>query len=137
MLSKLKCFFLKNRQFFSFFIFGIITTVVNFTVYFSLQNFACLSATVSNIIAWIASVIVAFVTNKIFVFKSNDWSWKATVSESLRFFGSRVMTGVLETAGIYITVDFLHLDGNIMKWLIGILVVLCNYLTGKIFVFRK
>ena len=118
-------------------IFGIITTVVNFTVYFSLQNFACLSATVSNIIAWIASVIVAFVTNKIFVFKSNDWSWKATVSESLRFFGSRVMTGVLETAGIYITVDFLHLDGNIMKWLIGILVVLCNYLTGKIFVFRK
>ena len=120
-----------------YFLFGIFTTLANFLVYFPLLNIVGLSATVSNAIAWITAVIVAFVTNKPFVFESHDWSLKVVVPEFVKFVGCRISTGVLETLVLAVTVDWLNWDGNIWKLLISVLVVLINYIGSKLIVFRK
>ena len=126
----------KHRDIISYLFFGVLTTLVNYALYFSLYNLLEISGAVSNIISWSAAVIFAFLTNKLFVFQSKDWSSATVISELTKFVGCRVGSGLLETAIIFITVDVLSFNGNLMKILTGILVVIINYFSSKKIVFK-
>ena len=65
----------------SYLFFGVLTTAVNYVVYLPCYNVLGLSAAVSNMIAWVVAVAFAYLTNKPFVFKSHDWSWKTVGPE--------------------------------------------------------
>ena len=117
--------------------FGVLTTVVNYLIYLPCYNMLHLSASVSNVIAWIFAVVFAYLTNKPFVFRSHDWSAKTVIPEFGKFVGGRVASGLMETAIIFLTVDLLHWDGNIMKLVTSVLVVILNYITSKFIAFRK
>ena len=121
----------------SYLFFGGLTTLVNFLVYFPLHNWLSLLATFSNVIAWAVAVAFAYVTNKPFVFRSHDWSWKCVGPELAKFVSCRIGSGLLETAAIFLTVDLLHWNGNIMKLVTSVLVVILNYIGSKLLVFRK
>ena len=118
-------------------VFGVLTTAVNYIVYLPCYNLLGLSATVSNVIAWVVAVVFAYLTNKPFVFRSYDWSAKTVVPELTKFVGSRIASGALETGIIFVTVDCLLWNGNIMKLVTSILVVILNYVASKLLVFRK
>ena len=117
--------------------FGVLTTAVNYAVYLPCYNLLGFSATASNVIAWVIAVIFAYLTNKPFVFHSRDWSAKTVFPELTKFVGSRIMSGGLETLIIFITVDCLLWNGNLMKLVTGVLVVILNYVASKLLVFRK
>ena len=91
----------------------------------------------SNAIAWVAAVAFAYVTNKPFVFKSHDWSVKTVIPELTKFVSCRVGSGLLETAIIFALVDWLGLNGNVIKLATSVLVVILNYIASKLLVFRK
>lgn len=137
MIKKIKALLRKYYDVVSYLFFGVLTTVVNYVVYLPCYNYFALSATVSNVIAWVAAVAFAFLTNKPFVFKSHDWSWKTLWPELTKFVGCRVGSGALETAIIFVTVDLLQLNGNVMKLIVSVLVVILNYFGSKFLVFRK
>lgn len=118
-------------------VFGVVTTVVNWLVYYPLFNFAGISATVSNVIAWAVSVAVAFVTNKPFVFHSYNWEPKVVFPELAKFVGTRVGSGLLESAVLGVTVDLLGWNGNIWKIIVSVAVVIINYVGSKLLVFKK
>lgn len=118
-------------------IFGVLTTVVNYLVYLPLYNVAQWSATLSNAVAWFFAVAFAFLTNKPFVFKSNDWSVKTVFSEAVKFVGCRVGSGLMETAFIFLLVDVMTLNGNVIKLMLSIAVVILNYFASKLLVFKK
>jgi putative flippase GtrA len=117
--------------------FGVLTTVVNWLVYFPLYNWAEVSATVSTVIAWVVAVAFAYLTNKPFVFRSHDWSWKAVKPELAKFLGCRIGSGVMEVFVMWLTVEVLFWNGNLMKILVSMLVVILNYVGSKLLVFRK
>ena len=108
-------FYRKHKAFILYFSLGILTTISNYAVYLPLYNFCNISATLSNFIAWIVSVFVAFFTNKPFVFESHNWSKDVLLPEMLRFFGCRVSTLLVESLSILFLVDIFELDGNITK----------------------
>ncbi len=137
MKSKLSALLKKYRDILSYLFFGVLTTGVTYIVYFPLYNFAGLSASVSNVFAWAASVTFAFLTNKPFVFHSHDWSAKTVVPELGKFVGCRVASGAAETGLLLLTVDVLGWNGNWMKLLTSVLVVLANYAASKLLVFHK
>lgn len=137
MLSRLKEFYMRHREVVRYIFFGGLTTLVNYLVYFPLYNLFHVSATASTAISWVVAVLFAFVTNKPLVFESKDWSAKTVIPEFIKFVGSRVASGALETAAIWLTVDVLLWNGNLMKILLSVVVVILNYLTSKLFAFRK
>lgn len=118
-------------------IFGVLTTVVNYLVYLPVYNLLGLSAAVSNMLAWVAAVAFAFVTNKPFVFRSHDWSAKTVVPELTKFVSCRIASGAAETVILLLAVDILGWNGNIWKLLTQVLVVVMNYFASKFLVFRK
>lgn len=121
----------------SYLFFGVLTTVVNYVVYLPCYNVLGMTATVSNVIAWAAAVAFAYLTNKPFVFKSRDWSLKTVVPELAKFVGCRIGSGAMETAVIFLTVDLLRWNGNVMKLITSVLVVIINYVASKLVVFKK
>lgn len=127
----------KYREVISYLFFGGMTTLVNYIVYLPCYNILHLSGALSNAIAWVAAVAFAYLTNKPFVFKSHDWSAKTVVPELTKFVGCRVGSGLVETAIIFMTVDLLRFNGNIIKILTSILVVILNYVASKLVVFWK
>ena len=137
MIKKIRALVERYWDVLSYLFFGGLTTVVNYIVYLPCYNWLHLSASVSNVIAWVFAVAFAYLTNKPFVFKSYDWSMKTVVPELTKFGGCRVGSGVLETAILFVTVDLLQLNGNIVKLLVSVLVVILNYFCRKLLVFRR
>ena len=137
MMGKLRVLIRKYYDILVYLFFGVLTTVVNYIVYLPCYNLLHLSAAVSNAIAWVAAVAFAYLTNKPFVFKSYDWSAKTVVPELTKFVGSRIASGALETVIIFVTVDLLLWNGNIMKLVTSVLVVVMNYVASKLLVFKK
>jgi len=135
--KKLRNFIEKHWDILSYLFFGGLTTVVSFVSYTLLYQYAGFSATVSNVISWVAAVAFAYVTNKPFVFKSHDWSMKTVLPELGKFVGCRVGSGLLETGLLALTVDILGWNGILMKILASVLVVILNYIGSKWLVFRK
>lgn len=133
----LKEFFNKYRQGILYLFFGVVTTAVNFLVYYPLYNFFGLSATFSDTIAWIVSVLAAFFTNKPFVFQSKDWSLKTVIPEFWKFVLSRAGSGLLEILSIFLLTDVLLLNGNIVKIIVSVAVVILNYIFSRFLVFKK
>ena len=137
MYQKIMNLIKKHWDILSYLFFGGLTTAVNYIVYYPLYNLCGLSATISNAIAWVAAVAFAYLTNKPFVFKSNDWSAKVVLPELTKIVACRIGSGLAETAIIFITVDLANLNGNIMKLITSVLVVILNYVASKLVVFRK
>ena len=135
--QKIKALIFHYYDILVYLVFGVLTTVVNYLVYIPCYNWLGISAGVSNVIAWIVAVIFAFVTNKPFVFKSHDWSAKVLLSEMGKFLGCRVGSGALETGILLVTVDILSWNGNWMKLMTSVLVVILNYVGSKLLVFRE
>ena len=136
-MKKLFSLLKKYEEVISYLFFGGLTTLVNYIVYLPCYNILHLSGALSNAIAWVVAVAFAYVTNKPFVFKSHDWSAKTVVPELTKFVSCRIGSGLLETAIIFVLVDCLRWNGNIIKLLTSVLVVILNYLASKLLVFRK
>ena len=127
----------KYREILVYLVFGVLTTVVNYLVYLPCFNLLQLSASVSNVIAWAAAVVFAYLTNKPFVFRSFDWSMKTVLPELTKFVGTRIGSGGVETLILLLAVDIAGWNGNLWKLLTSILVVVLNYVGSKLLVFRK
>lgn len=137
MVNKLFALIRRHYDVLSYLFFGVLTTAVNYLVYLPCYNLLHISASISNVIAWVAAVAFAFVTNKPFVFQSHDWSASVVLPELTKFVGCRVGSGVLETAILFVTVDCLQWNGNVIKLIVSVLVVILNYFGSKLLVFRK
>lgn len=134
---------LLTREIFLYIVFGVLTTAVNFGVYTVLVHFVGLSITVSNAVAWVAGVLFAFVTNKLFVFESRSFRLGTLVREFLSFVAARAATGVLEIFGVPALVKLgldqtiLGVKGAVSKAVVSVAVIILNYVFSKLLIFRK
>ncbi|MBO1870224.1 GtrA family protein [Lachnoanaerobaculum sp. Marseille-Q4761] len=137
MLDKTIYYIKKYESVLLYLIFGVLTTFVNIVVYYILFNHVLLSNILSNGIAWVAAVIFAFITNKIWVFKSKTLEIEQVIKELIAFFSARLSTGLLDMAIMYVGVDLLKVNSIYSKIISGVVVVILNYIFSKLFIFRK
>ncbi len=136
MLQKISALVQKYRSELIYLVFGVLTTAVNYAVYLPCYHIIR-SAAVSNVIAWVVAVLFAYFTNKPFVFGSHDWSLGVVIPEFLKFVGTRVASGLLETGILVVAVDALHGNSTVWKLITSVLVVVLNYIGSKLLVFRR
>lgn len=135
-MDTLKALYRKYREFLSYVFFGVLTTAVNYLSYLLLAPFFS-TTTIPTAIAWALSVIFAYVTNRIFVFRSQARGLKALAWEILTFFGARLLSGVLDVGIMWIFADTLKLNDKVVKLASNVFVVLFNYVASKLVIFRK
>lgn len=142
-MKKIINLYKKYEEIINYLIVGGLTTLVSLVVKWGLL-FTVLDAKnafqlqLAVIISWIAAVIFAYVTNRIFVFKSKS---KKILKEIISFFGARLLTLGLEMAIMWFFVTLLKLDSDtwVLIWTIvaQVLVIIFNYILSKLFVFKR
>lgn len=142
-MKKIFDLYKKYQEIINYLIVGVLTTIVSIVVKWGLlftvlnpKNAVELQAAV--IISWIAAVTFAYITNRIFVFKSKS---KNILKEVISFFGARILTLLIEMLIMWIFVTLLKLNSNtwVLVWtiVVQILVTIFNYIFSKLFVFKK
>ena len=151
MINKIKLFLKneKNRELLTYLVFGILTTLISWLVYFGLtfllkpENYMDGSGTKkfilngSQLASWVISMLFAFFTNKHYVFKSKEkkaGAWR----EFFQFTSARLVSYFIFDALLYNAFIFmLGIDHRITKIIINVLVVIFNYFASKFVIFRK
>ena len=128
-----------NKEVIMYLIFGVLTTVVSLLVYYGciytfLNPENAVQLQIANIISWIAGVAFAYITNRKFVFESNESNQLKEIS---KFVTSRLATLFLDMILMFIGVTCLHGNDKIVKLISQVLVIIGNYIFSKLFVFKK
>lgn len=127
----------KHKEVILYLIFGVLTTLVNIGVYYIFNDLMHIHYQVSTIIAWILSVLFAFVTNKFYVFESRNKSHKESMKEVFSFFVCRIVSLGFDMVSMFFFFELLKVPSMISKVIANVIVVIANYVFSKVFVFRK
>lgn len=141
-MKRIKELFKKYRELIMYVIIGGCTTLVNWIVYAVLTAVG-VGMTFSNGAAWACAVIFAFFANKLLVFESRSFVPATVIKEAVKFVGSRVLTGLIEIflpsvlykAGL--DMDIIGIEGAAAKLTVSVIVIVLNYVFGKLVVFTK
>ncbi len=136
-MSKTKALLEKYREVISYIFWGVMTTLVNYVVYFICTKALGIEYLISNVIAWFLSVLFAFWVNKVYVFRSYEKDAKTMVREFGTFVSARVLSGVLETGMLALFVETMHFNDSVVKIAASVLVVIINYVLSKLIIFKK
>ena len=168
-MEKIKKLFEKHREIILYLIFGVLTTVVGWAVYFAVlwalkavmglpvddtsSGKYIAAYTAAQIIQWVAAVLFAFFTNRKWVFTDADKNVSVPI-QLVKFSAGRVLTffidylvtlfGAMALAALIPAMTrfaFLGKEWNLAeigaKVLAAVIVIICNYIFSKIFVFKK
>lgn len=125
----------KYRDVIPYLVFGILTTIVNIVAYWLCAHPLHLGIMVSTVIAWVLSVLFAYVTNRKWVFHS-EAAGVAIIREILSFYGARLATGLLDMLFMFIFAERLGLNDTVIKICSNVVVVILNYIFSKFLIFR-
>ena len=92
---------------------------------------------VAEVLAFIISVIFAFVTNKLFVFRSYSLNPVKIFSEFGMFLGARLITEAINFAIMWFMIDKNNMDEFITKVCACVIVIVLNYIFSKFIIFKK
>lgn len=125
-----------SKEFITYGIFGVMTTLVNILVFQLLWKEAGIAYGIANIIAVLAAKVFAYLTNKCFVFRSHCANIRELLMEIIRYIFARGFTGLIDILGMLFAVEILMADEMIAKYIIQVIVIVLNYIFGKRLVFR-
>lgn len=133
MLHTIKSCLTRYREQWLYLVVGGCTTAINYVIYF-LLNYLGLNYMVSNTAAWVGAVIFAYFANGKWVYRSTQ---HRSLAEAGAFALSRLFSLGLESVLLFLMVDLAHLNPNVSKLVVAVLVVIVNYLTGRLVYKRK
>lgn len=128
---------LLNLEISRYLICGVMTTIVNYVVYFILREYTNVPITLANVLAFCVAVTQAFFTNKFLVYRQFNCKFKVLTKEFTSFVSLRIVSMLIETCLLYIFVTYLDLWEYGVKFLVSVIVVVLNYIFGKFITFRR
>ena len=136
-IKEFKIFLKKYSEVISYLYFGVLTTLINLATFWILSTVFNLETIAATVAAWIIAVAFAFITNKIWVFKSKTKTNQETTKEAIMFVIARLITLGIEVFLMWLMVDNFKQDKLIWKLLCNIITVILNYLFSKLIVFKE
>lgn len=137
MIKLIKELLIKYKELVRYGVCGIITTATNVIAFHVCYEICGIQLLVSNTIAWILAFLFAFISNKLWVFESKEWTGKKAIAEMLGFLFARLATLVLDTFLMWFMVDILALDGTLSKVISNVITIAINYIASKFIIFKK
>ena len=115
----------------AYLVFGVLTTLVNLVVYRGLLEIV--NYRTAAILAFVAAVLFAYVTNRKYVFLSRG----SVRKESVRFFLSRLATFGVNYVGLVALVELFFVDEFLSQVIMNVVVIVLNYVLSRLLVFGR
>ncbi len=142
MIEKIKELCIKYREIIVYLIVGVLTTLVawgckflwNFIFYAGTKFPTVAQNSVLSVVENVSGIAFAYPTNRRWVFQSKNPN---ILAEFVSFVGSRAATWILGWLLNMLLVNVLGVSVFISTVVVGVLVVIGNYVFSKLLVFRK
>ncbi len=139
MITKIKKLYKKYEEIVNYLIVGVLTTVVSLALYYLLvftilNPDNAIELQIANVLSWCGAVAFAFVTNRKYVFKSQNKNIK---KEAISFVSSRILTLLMDMGIMFLSVTILKMNDKIAKLISQVVITIANYVFSKLFVFKK
>ena len=141
-MEKIKELCIKHREIIVYLIVGVMTTVFawairflwNIVFYAGTAHPLPIQTTILTIVEFIAGVSFAYPTNRKWVFRSTNPN---ILKEAAGFVSARLTTLGIQMLLNLVIINVLHVNFYVATVIIGIIVVILNYVFSKLLVFRK
>ena len=141
-MEKIKELCIKHREILVYLIVGVMTTVFawavrflwNIVFYAGTAHPLPIQTTILTIVEFIAGVSFAYPTNRKWVFRSTNPN---ILKEAAGFVSARLTTLAIQMLLNLVIINLLHVNFYVATVVIGIIVVILNYVFSKLLVFRK
>ena len=141
-MDKIKERCVKHREILVYLIVGVMTTVFawairflwNIVFYAGTAHPLPVQTTILTIVEFIAGVSFAYPTNRKWVFRSTNPN---ILKEAAGFVSARLTTLAIQMLLNLVIINLLHVNFYVATVVIGIIVVILNYVFSKLLVFRK
>lgn len=114
--------------------FGGCTTLVNLGCFYVFRKMG-LQLNIANIFSIILAILFAYVVNSKFVFQDQCETWRDHVRPFMKFISARLFTMVIEVGGVWLTVEMLHWNDMVGKFMTQFIVLALNYVFSKFLIF--
>ena len=126
-----------NRETISYLIFGVLTTLVDWISYAVFRHNG-MNYRMATICCQAAAILFAYVTNKIWVFRSYNFRPVYLLKEMASFFSCRILTSVFTYVAMIVMVDGMGIKQDmICKIVVSAISLVLNYICSKLFIFKK
>lgn len=126
----------KHIDFILYGVFGVLTTIVNIGSYWLFANKMHIDVMISTVLAWILAVLIAYLTNRKWVFHSTASTANEIIKEIISFFSCRIATGIVDWLCMFIFVEQMNLNDMVIKTFANVLVIILNYVASKLVIFK-
>lgn len=133
MINRLKQLYFNNKEIILYIIFGGLTTVISYAVFYCFYSVLGVNELISNVFSWVSGVLFSFFTNRKYVFNKTG---KSTFKELLKFSSGRITTLLFDELMIFVFVTLLKFNAFVIKIISSVFVVILNYLISKFIVFK-
>lgn len=120
------------RCFIRYILSGVVTTTVNISVFYLTRSVFEMPLLLANSVAWFVSVFVAWITARLFVFRSQRHGARAVFLEISLFFFARLASGLLDMALMYGSILILEFHELTMKVIVNAIVIVVNFITARL-----
>ena len=136
MFKKIWSLYKKYEEIINYIITGGFGTVVNICTFtlFRMLNF---DITISNVFAWVITIIFVYIASKFFVFKTANKTKRESTKEFIMFILARLATLGIEILLLNLTIEAMHMNELISKTIAQVVVIILNYILSKLLVFTK
>ena len=128
---------LLTKEVILYIIFGVLTTIINLVVSFVLEGIIHIDGAIASAIGIICAVLVAYFTNRKWVFNTTAKGFKENLNEFIKFILGRAITMILEQGGVIIFYSCMKLPFMPVKLTLTIIVIIVNFFFSKFFAFTK
>lgn len=126
-----------NRETISYLIFGVLTTLVDWVSYAVFRH-GGMGYRLATICCQVTAILFAYVTNKLWVFRSYNFRPSYLLREMTSFFSCRILTAVFTYVAMVVMVDGMGITHDmICKIIVSAISLVLNYIFSKLFIFKK
>ncbi|BDR57411.1 GtrA family protein [Xylocopilactobacillus apis] len=131
-MDKLKRLYKKRKELIDYLVFGVLTTAVNYIVFFILLLIIpSMKAVTANTLAWIVAFLFAYFTNRRWVFHTKAVGLKDNLIEFWWFFVARLFSLIVDDVIVYLGIDLMGQNKLLVKLISQVVIVIINYSLSK------
>lgn len=134
--SKLEKFYYKNEEFILYTIVSIFCTLLLFLLFYIVDKLTNGNYILANFISYLISFSLLFVLNQK-LFRAKPLTKKGKLNQLMTFVVVRVVGFPIDSAILSLLINYSNMDNMVAKIVVSLIMFIYNYITNKLFVFKK
>lgn len=134
--SKLEKFYYKNEEFILYSLVSIFCTILLYLLFYVVDKITNGNYILANFISYLLSFSLLFILNQK-LFKSRPLTRRGRFNQLMTFVVIRVVGFPIDSAMLSLLINYSNMDNLVAKIIVSLIMFIYNYITNKLFVFKK